>query len=149
EAGGHRGMFLTENTAAQVGTFALVPQIADAVRIPVVATGGIADARAITAALALGAAGVQIGTAFLFTPEAKISQAYRTAVAHLREDETVLSNVMTGRPARGIANQMTRELGPIADDAPAYPLAARASAPLQARAEAQGTADFSPQWAGQ
>ena len=149
EAGGHRGMFLTDNLATQVGTFALVPQIADAVKVPVIATGGIADARAVVAALALGASAVQIGTAFLFCPEAKTLPPHRAALKAARDDGTVLTNVMTGRPARGIVNRVMRELGPISAIAPEFPLAAGALAPLHAKAQAQGSGDFSAMWAGQ
>src|SRR5712692_2078178 len=149
EAGGHRGMFLTDNLAAQVGTLALVPQIVDAVKVPVVAAGGITDARAIAAAFALGAAGVQIGTAYLWSPEAKISAPHRAALNGAPSDGTALTNLMTGRPARGIINRVMREIGPISDLAPEFPLAAGALAPLRAKAEAQGSGDFSPMWAGQ
>src|SRR6266568_8581072 len=149
EAGGHRGMFLTEDLAAQVGTFALVPQVVDAVKVPVIAAGGITDARGIAAAFALGAAGVQMGTAFLFCPEAKISAPHRAAFKSARDDATVLTNLMTGRPARGVYNRLMRDLGPISDIAPQFPLAAAAVAPLRASAEAQGSADFSPLWSGQ
>jgi nitronate monooxygenase len=149
EAGGHRGMFLTEDLAAQVGTFALVPQIADAVKVPVIATGGIADARGIAAAFALGASGVQIGTAYLRCPEAKISTAHRAALASARADSTVMTNVMSGRPARSIVNRLIREVGPISELAPEFPLAAGALAPLRAKAEAAGSGDFSPLWSGQ
>jgi nitronate monooxygenase len=149
EAGGHRGMFLTDDLAAQVGTFALVPQIADAVRVPVIAAGGIADARGIAAAFALGAAGVQIGTAYLRCPEAKISAAYRAALSGAAADSSVLTNVMSGRPARAVVNRLIREVGPISELAPAFPLAAGALAPLRAKAEAQGSGDFSPMWCGQ
>jgi nitronate monooxygenase len=149
EAGGHRGMFLTEDLAAQVGTFALVPQVADAVDVPVIAAGGISDARGIAAAFALGAAGVQMGTAFLFCPEAKISALHRAAFKAARDDGTALTNVMTGRPARGFYNRLMRELGPISDIAPEFPLAAAAVVPLRAKAEMQGSAEFSPLWSGQ
>jgi nitronate monooxygenase len=149
EAGGHRGMFLTEELATQVGSFALIPQIADAVKIPVIAAGGITDARGIAAALALGAAGAQIGTAFLFCPESKILPPHRAALKSARDDGTVLTNVMTGRPARGIVNRVMRELGPISDVAPEFPLAGGALAPLHAKAQAQGSGDFSAMWAGQ
>jgi nitronate monooxygenase len=149
EAGGHRGMFLDMDIAGQVGTFALVPQVVDAVKVPVIATGGISDSRGIAAALALGAAGVQIGTAYLFTPEAKISAPYRAALKSARDDATRITNVMTGRPARGIVNRVMREVGPIAVVAPEFPLAAGALAPLRARAEAAGSGDFSPLWSGQ
>jgi nitronate monooxygenase len=149
EAGGHRGMFLSDDLAAQVGTFALVPQIVDAVKVPVIAAGGITDARGIAAACALGAAAVQIGTAFLFTPEAKISAPYRAALRESRDDGSAVTNLMTGRPARGLVNRVMREIGPVNEIAPAFPLAAGALAPLRAKAEAQGSGDFTPMWAGQ
>jgi len=149
EAGGHRGIFLSDDIATQVGTLALVPQVADAVQVPVIAAGGISDARGIAAAFALGAAGVQIGTAYLHTPEARISAPHRVAVAGAQDDGTALTNVMTGRPARGIVNRAIRELGPISDIAPQFPLAAGALAPLRAAAETQGSGDFSPMWSGQ
>jgi len=149
EAGGHRGMFLTENVAAQVGTVALVPQVRDAVSVPVIAAGGIADARGIAACFALGADGVQIGSAYLRTPEAKISAPHRAALNTARDDATVLTNVLTGRPARGFVNRIIREQGPISDAAPQFPLAAGAVQPLRAKAEAQGSGDFSPLWSGQ
>jgi nitronate monooxygenase len=149
EAGGHRGMFLTEELAGQVGTFALVPQIVAAVDVPVIAAGGIVDGRGIAAAFALGAAGVQIGTAYLFTPEAKIAAPHRAALRAARDDGTVVTNVMTGRPARGLPNRVMRELGPLSAEAPPFPLAANALAPLRAKAEAQGSGDFSPMWSGQ
>ena len=121
EAGGHRGMFLTENIDEQPGTFALVPQVVDAVKVPVIAAGGIADGRGIAAAFALGAAGVQIGTAYLRCPESKVIAPARVALAQARDDSTVITNVMTGRPARGVANRVMREVGPISADAPAFP----------------------------
>jgi nitronate monooxygenase len=147
EAGGHRGMFLSDDVTAQVGTFALVPQVVDAVKVPVIAAGGISDARGIVAALALGASAVQLGTAYLRCPEATIR--YRAALATAADDSTRITNVFTGRPARGIANRLVRDLGPIAADAPAFPLAAPMFAPLRARAEAAGSFEFTPLWAGQ
>jgi nitronate monooxygenase len=149
EAGGHRGMFLTEDVTAQVGTFALIPQVVDAVKVPVVAAGGVADARCIAAAFALGAAGVSIGTAYLWSPEAKISAPHRAALKSASDVGTAVTNLMTGRPARGVINRVMRELGPIAEVAPDFPLAGGALAPLRAKAEAQGSGDFSPMWAGQ
>jgi nitronate monooxygenase len=149
EAGGHRGMFLADTLAAQVGTMALVPQVVDAVHVPVVASGGIADARGIVAALALGASAVQMGTAYLLCAEAKISAPYRAALQSARDDATVLTNVMSGGPARGIVNRLIREVGPISADASPYPLASGAVQPLRAKAEAMGSGDFSPLWAGQ
>ncbi|HTJ47132.1 MAG TPA: nitronate monooxygenase [Kofleriaceae bacterium] len=144
EAGGHRGMFLTTDPAAQVGTFALVPQIADSVRVPVIAAGGIADARGVIAALALGASGVLIGSAYLRCAEATISDAHRARLASARDDDTVITNVYSGRPGRGFATRIVRELGPIARDTPPFPLAANALAPLRAI-----DPEFGPMWAGQ
>lgn len=149
EAGGHRGHFLGDNLMSQAGTMALVPQVVDAVRVPVIAAGGIADARGVVAALALGAAGVQVGTAFLFSPEAKISAMHKAALGEAADDSTVLTNVFTGRPARGIVNRIVRELGPLSPHAPAFPLATGAIAPLRSKAEAAGSGEFSPLWSGQ
>ena len=149
EAGGHRGMFLAADAAAQVGTLALVPQIVDAVKIPVIAAGGIADARGIVAAFALGASAVQLGTAYLRCPESRASAVHKKALETAHADQTVITNVITGRPARGIVNRAIRELGPINALAPEFPLAADAMAPLRSRAESNGSGDFSPLWAGQ
>ena len=150
EAGGHRGMFLSDDLAAQVGTFALVPQIVDAVKLPVIAAGAVSDARGIAAAFMLGAAGVQIGSAYLHCPESKVSRrriARRSPSA--QDDGTRVTNLMTGRPARGFVNRVMREIGPISDIAPAIPARHRRDAPLRAKAEAQGSGDFSALWAGQ
>jgi nitronate monooxygenase len=149
EAGGHRGIFLSDDLTSQAGTFALLPQIVRAVKLPVIAAGGIADAKGVAAAMALGAAGVQIGTAYLLCPEATTSSVHRAALKSEAARHTALTNVFTGRPARGIVNRITRELGPISRSAPAFPLAAAAIAPLRARAEGQGSGDFSPLWCGQ
>jgi nitronate monooxygenase len=149
EAGGHRGMFLTEDIAEQPGTFALVPQVVDAVKVPVIAAGGIADGRGIAAAFALGASGVQIGSAYLRCPESKVIAPARAALAQARDDSTVITNVMTGRPARGVANRVMREVGPISPDAPAFPHAATGLGPLKAAAEKLGRVDFTNLWAGQ
>ncbi|WP_316175162.1 nitronate monooxygenase [Bradyrhizobium sp. SZCCHNRI1073] len=149
EAGGHRGMFLTDKLAEQVGTFALVPQVVDAVNVPVIAAGGIADARGIAAALALGASAVQIGSAYLRCPESKVSVMARAALAAADDESTVITNVMTGRLARGVANRVMREVGPISPDAPSFPHAATALGPLKAAAEKQGRVDFTNLWAGQ
>lgn len=149
EAGGHRGMFLTESIAEQPGTFALVPQVVDAVKVPVIACGGIADGRGIAAAFALGASGVQIGSAYLRCPESKVSPGGRAALAQADDESTVITNVMTGRPARGVQNRLMREVGPISPDAPAFPHAATALGPLKAAAEKQGRVDFTNLWAGQ
>lgn len=149
EAGGHRGMFLTDAVDSQPGTMALVPQVVDAVDVPVVAAGGIADGRGIAAAFALGAAGVQIGTAYLPSAESTISGLHRAALEEARDDATVLTNVFTGRPARGLANRVVREIGPMAPDAPAFPTAGRAMASIRVAAEATGSSEFSPLWSGQ
>ena len=149
EAGGHRGMFLTDDIATQPGTFALVPQVVDAVKVPVIAAGGIADGRGIAAAFALGAAAAQIGTAYLFTPESLITDLHRTALCDARNDQTALTNLFSGRPARGLMNRIMREVGPMSDRAPAFPTAGGAVAPLKAKAEALGTSDFSSLWSGQ
>jgi nitronate monooxygenase len=153
EAGGHRGMFLADNlgeeAASQPSTLALVPQIAYAVGVPIIAAGGIADGRGIAAAFALGAAGVQIGTAYLFCPEAAISPLYREALRQARADTTVLTNVFTGRPARARSNRLTRELGPLHAVTPDFPTPMLALAPLRRKMEQQGSREFSPHWAGQ
>ncbi|VVO23559.1 NAD(P)H-dependent flavin oxidoreductase [Pseudomonas fluorescens] len=145
EAGGHRGMFLSDDLNTQVGTMALVPQIVDAVSVPVIAAGGIGDARGIAAAFLLGASAVQLGTAYLFTPEAKVTASHHKALRSAKESETALTNLFTGRPARGILNRVMRELGPISPAAPAFPLAGGALMPLRAK----GEADFSTLWSGQ
>jgi len=149
EAGGHRGMFLSHDIATQAGTLALVPQVADAVAVPVIAAGGIADGRGIAAAFALGAAAAQLGTAYLFTPESLITDLHRAALRDARDDRTALTNVFSGRPARGLMNRVMREVGPISEAAPAFPTAGGALAPLKAKSEAAGSADFSSLWAGQ
>ena len=149
EAGGHRGMFLSEDLTTQVGTFALLPQIVQGVTLPVIAAGGIADAKGVAAAMALGAAAVQIGTAYLLCPEATTSAVHRSALKSEAARHTALTNLFSGRPARGIVNRVMNELGPINSAAPPFPLAAAAMAPLRARAESGGSSDFSPLWCGQ
>jgi len=148
EAGGHRGTFLTDRISEQVGTLALVPQIADAVSVPVIAAGGITDRRGVTAAFALGASAAQVGTAYLFTPEASISAIYRKALG-MSERPTAITNLFTGRPARGIVNRAMTELGPLSDLAPPFPTAGTALGPLRSAAEAAGSDDFTLLWAGQ
>ncbi|MFL6649381.1 MAG: NAD(P)H-dependent flavin oxidoreductase [Sulfurifustaceae bacterium] len=149
EAGGHRGNFLSDDLTTQVGTFALLPQIVRAVKVPVIAAGGIADAKGVAVAMALGAAGVQIGTAYLLCPEATTNAVHRAALKSEAARHTALTNVFTGRPARGIVNRIVREVGPMSSVAPAFPLATAAIAPLRAKAESQGSGDFSPLWSGQ
>jgi nitronate monooxygenase len=149
EAGGHRGHFLSYDLNLQPGIFALVPQVVRAVKVPVIAAGGVADAAGVRAALALGAAGVQVGTAFLLCPEATTSAVHRAALKSEQARHTALTNLFTGGVARGIVNRIMRELGPLSDKAPAFPLATSAIAPLRAKAEAKGSSDFSPIWSGQ
>jgi nitronate monooxygenase len=120
-----------------------------AVTVPVIAAGGIADARGVAAAMALGAAGVQVGTAYLLCPQASTSAVHRAALMSPAARQTALTNVYTGRPARGIVNRLMRELGPISPHAPAFPRATAAVTPLRQKAEALGSGDFSPLWAGQ
>ena len=149
EAGGHRGIFLSDDLTTQIGTMALLPQIVRAVNIPVIAAGGIADASGVAAAMKLGAAAVQIGTAYMLCPEATTSAIHRAALKSEAARHTALTNLFTGRPARGIVNRIMNELGAINPAAPAFPLATAAIAPLRASAERLGLGDFSPLWSGQ
>ena len=149
EAGGHRGMFLTDDITTQMGVFALLPQITRRVQVPVIAAGGIADARGVSAAMALGASGVQIGTAYLLAHEATTSDIHRKELQSSSAVHTALTNLFTGRPARAIVNRLMQELGPISHKAPAFPLAGTAMSPLRTKAEAAASGGFSPLWAGQ
>lgn len=149
EAGGHRGHFLSHDLTMQMGTFALLPQMVRAVKTPVIAAGGIATAAGVAAAKALGAAGVQVGTAYLLCPEATTSSVHRVALKSDRARHTALTNLFSGRPARGIVNRMMTELGALSELPPAFPLATAAVAPLRKKAEEQARGDFSPLWAGQ
>ena len=149
EAGGHRGHFLSTDLTRQMGTFALVPQIAREVNVPVIAAGGIADSQGVAAAMALGAAGVQVGTAYMLCPEATTSRIHRAAIKSDLARHTVLTNLFSGGVARGILNRAMRELGPMSAIAPEFPMAGAAMAPLRAKAEAAGLGDFSPLWCGQ
>ena len=155
EAGGHRATFLPVNgappesalaAAAQPGTFALLPQVVDAVGVPVIAAGGISDGRAIAAAFTLGASAVQVGTAYLFTLEASIAAAHRQALETAGETATAITNLFTGRPARGIVNRIMREIGPMRDGVPDFPSASGALAPLRGDGS---QADFINLWTGQ
>jgi nitronate monooxygenase len=149
EAGGHRGIFLSDDLTEQTGTFALLPQILRAVKIPVIAAGGIVDAKTVAAAISLGAAGVQVGTSYLMCPEATTSAVHRAALRSEAARHTALTNLFSGGPARGIVNRIMKELGPISPLAPAFPLAAAAITPLRSRAESMGSGDFSPLWTGE
>lgn len=149
EAGGHRGMFLSDDITTQLGTLALVPQIVRTVKIPVIAAGAVSDAAGVRAILALGAIAAQIGTAYLLSPEATTSPVLRTALASEAARHTAMTRLFSGRPARGIVNRLMTDLGPMSDLAPAFPLASSALAPLRAKAESQGDGGFSPLWCGQ
>ena len=149
EAGGHRGMFLSEDLSTQMGCLALLPQICKAVKLPVIAAGGVSTAAAVSAAKALGANAVQVGTAFLTSHEATTSALHRQALMSDAAKHTALTNLFSGRPARGIVNKFMRDFGPLNPEAPAFPLATAAVAPLRAAAEAKGQSDYSPLWSGQ
>lgn len=149
EAGGHRGSFLTQDMTTQTGTLALVPRIRAAIALPVIAAGGIASTAGVAAALALGAAGVQVGTAFLLCTEAKTSPLHRAALRGDASQHTAITNVFTGRPARSIVNRLVREVGPMAASTTAFPTAAGPVSALRAAAEATGSDDFTPLWCGQ
>lgn len=149
EAGGHRGIFLGDDLSTQMGTMALLPQIVQAVTVPVIAAGGIADAQGVAAAMTLGASAVQIGTAYMCCPEATTSALHRAVLQSPAARHTALTTLFTGRPARGIMNRLMHELGPLNPAAPAFPLATGAIAPLRARAESVGQTDFTPLWSGQ
>ena len=146
EAGGHTGRFLGSDSAEAMGLFALLPQVVDSVSVPVIAAGGIADGRGIAAAFVLGASAVQLGTAYLHAPEAPISDVHRK---RLVSGHTVFTNLLTGGLARGVRGRLVDELGPISSDAPAYPLASAALAPIRTAAEKRGEYGFGPMWAGQ
>lgn len=150
EAGAHRATFDGDFEASMVGTLALVPQVADAVDVPVVASGGIMDGRGIVAAEALGAAGVQLGTAFLTTDEAGTSPAYREALLRARDDETIITTAFSGRPARGIVNAFIQQLA--AADAPEvlpFPVQNALTGPMRRAAAQRGDAGRLALWAGQ
>lgn len=149
EAGGHRGMFLSDDITTQVGTFALLPQVIQQVKVPVIAAGGIADAKSVAAALSLGATAAQVGTAYLLCSETRTSQIHRTALKSEAARHTVITNLFSGRPARGIINRVIEEIGPINAHTPDYPLAATAMTALRRQAESRGSGDFSPLWCGQ
>jgi len=149
EAGGHRGHFLSDDLTEQHGTFSLLPQIIAAVDVPVIAAGGIVDAKTVRAAMAMGASAVQVGTAYLLCPECTTSEIHRAALQSEAAHHTALTNLFSGRPARGIVNRFMAELGPINNAVPDFPLASSAVAGLRSAAEQQGFGDFSPLWCGQ
>jgi nitronate monooxygenase len=149
EAGGHSGRFLGGRPDEHMGLFALLPQIADAVPLPVIAAGGIADGRGIAAALTLGAAAVQIGTAYLHCPESLIAPAHRAALESEAAERSLFTNLFSGGLARGLWTAPMSELGPVRDEAPPFPLATAALAPLARAAAERGETGFRPMWAGQ
>ncbi len=149
EAGGHRGHFLGDDLSQQMGTFALLPQLVHALQVPVIAAGGIVDANGVAAVLAMGAVAAQVGTAYMLCPEANTSAIHRAVLQTDAARHTALTNLFTGRPARGIVNRVMRELGAVNLAAPHFPQATTAIAPLRAKAEAAGLGDFSPLWSGQ
>ncbi|UYQ64938.1 NAD(P)H-dependent flavin oxidoreductase [Streptomyces peucetius] len=149
DAGGHRGAFLRPVRESLVGTFSLVPQVADAVSVPVIAAGGIADGRGMAAALTLGADAVQIGTAFLATRESGASEAHKRALGSLEARTTVLTRLFTGRTARGIVNRFVRDMAPYEETVPAYPVQSALMQSVRREAGAQGREDLSSLWAGQ
>ena len=149
EAGGHRGIFLNEDLTSQLGTFALLPQLVETLDVPVVAAGGIADSKGVAAAQALGAAGVQLGTAYLLCPESRTNALHRTALQSPRARHTALTTLFTGRPARGILNRIMREFGPLPAGVPEFPLAGNAISALRGKTEALGLDHCTPLWAGQ
>lgn len=149
EAGGHRGMFLQADVDAQVGLVSLVPQVVDAVDVPVIAAGGIGDARGLRAALALGASAVQVGTAFLRSPEALTPPWHRRMLAHACDTDTRLTNVFTGRPARGLLNALMQRIGPMSPEALPFPYAGSLLAALRELDRQRGRGDYTAMWAGQ
>jgi nitronate monooxygenase len=151
EAGGHRGTFAGDFSFGMVGTISLVPQVVDAVRLPVIASGGIMDGRGIAAALALGASAVQLGTAFLTCDESGVPNAYREAILHAHEDHTCITRAFSGRPARGIVNRFMIEVesGSAAETILPFPLQNALTRPLRSAAAKQGRAEFLSLWAGQ
>lgn len=148
EAGGHRGMFLTQDLTTQLSTFCLLPQLISSLRVPVIAAGGIADRHSVQAVLGLGAASAQIGTSYLLCDEAMTSSIHRSALK-APQCHTALTNLFTGRAARGIMNRLMSEIGPLNSRAPEFPLAGAAIAPLKQLAEQTGRSDFSSMWSGQ
>lgn len=145
EAGGHRGMFLTEDISTQMGTIALVPLIVDRVKVPVIVAGGISDHRGVKAAFILGASYVQIGSAYLLTHESLISPIHREKLLANKSSETVITNLFSGKPARSVINRMIKELGPLSSKVPPFPYAGKALASLKE----VGNGSFISLWSGQ
>jgi nitronate monooxygenase len=148
EAGGHRGMFLTEDLDSQCGTMELLHALRHELDLPILAAGGIGGPERVRRALDAGAWAVQVGTAYLCCVEAGTSRLHREMLLSARAGATELTNLFSGRPARGVRNRLMDELGPLCDQVPAFPLASAALAPLRAAAEARGRVDFTPLWCG-
>ncbi len=149
EAGGHRGTFATDFAAGMIGLMSIVPQIVDAVPLPVIASGGIMDGRGVVAALALGACGAQLGTAFLTCKEAGIAPAYQEAILNATEEQTQITSAFSGRPARGIANRMLRDYAHATDAILPFPLQNVLTRTLRREATRQNCAEYLSLWAGQ
>jgi nitronate monooxygenase len=149
EAGGHRGTFASLNDKGMIGTIALIPQMVDQVKLPVIASGGIMDGRGIVASLALGALGVQMGTAFLTCDESGVDSHHKEAILNSKEDQTVMTRAFSGKPARGIENQFIREMKAYENDISPYPIQNALTKPLRSAAKKQGNPEFMSLWAGQ
>ncbi|MDR6880011.1 nitronate monooxygenase [Bacillus sp. 3255] len=151
EAGGHRGTFDISDRpmGATIGTMALVPQIADQIRIPVIAAGGIMDGRGLVAALALGAQGVQLGTRFLTAVESGAHPAYQHTLLSSTEESTVITNVFSGRPARGVANAFIRRWDESATEPLPFPTQNTATRDIRNAAAKQNNPEYMSLWAGQ
>ncbi len=149
EAGGHRGMFLSKDISTQMGLVALLAQTVNRVNVPVIAAGGIADSRSVQSCLQLGATAVQVGTAYLLCQEAQTSALHRQALKQEQSQHTALTNIFSGKPARGIVNRAMRELGYISSSVPEFPFASIEMTELRKKAESQGMDDFTPLWCGQ
>lgn len=149
EAGGHRGSFLPGAQLAMIGTLALVPQVVDAVDIPVIAAGGVMDGRGVAACLLLGATAVQLGTAFLSCPEAGIDRVYRQCLAQARDDSTRVTRVFSGRAARGLDNSFIQRMAPYESQVPDYPLQNALTGPIRKAAARSGQSGYLSLWAGQ
>jgi len=149
EAGGHRGSFLADPQTSMVGSLALIPQVVDAVSIPVIAAGGVMDGRGVAACLLLGASAVQLGTAFLSCPEAGIDSAYRQLLLNAHDDGTRVTRTFSGRAARGLENTFMRRMAAFEASVPAYPLQNALTGPIRKAAALAGRSEYLSLWAGQ
>ncbi|CAN2254871.1 nitronate monooxygenase [Bacillus vallismortis] len=149
EAGGHRGSFLPVSGESALGLMSLIPQAADAVTIPVIAAGGIADRRGVQAAHCLGAQGVQVGTPFLMCEECDVSETYRRELKRARGTDTRLTSLFSGKPARGIVNQWMKEQQAEEANALPYPLQNTLTKPMRKHAAREKDSGYMSLWAGQ